>query len=74
MTYESETKFLLSIVGILVILIVTGTAITMKEDKKIKDCFLMEIKTKDCEYLLWKEEHTQKNNTAVVPMPVIINR
>jgi hypothetical protein len=28
----------------------------VKEEQKIHDCYIQEPKTKECEYILWKEE------------------
>ena len=47
-----------------------------KRDKQqIKECFMQEIKTKECEYILWEYELKQKqpeNNTHVIPTPMVI--
>lgn len=51
----------------------------IKEDKarqeQIKECFMQEPRTKECEYLLWQYELKKKepkNRTTVMPMPVIV--
>lgn len=38
----------------------------------LKDCFMQEHKTKECEYALWKYENRTKTHSTVVPMPVVI--
>lgn len=34
----------------------------IKEEKQIHDCYIQESKTKECEYILWKEELRASKN------------
>lgn len=46
-----------------------------RERQQIKECFMQEPRTKECEYILWNYElkqNTPKNNTRVMPMPMVI--
>lgn len=38
----------------------------------LKDCFMQEHRTKECEYALWKYENRTKTQSAIVPMPVVV--
>lgn len=46
-----------------------------RERQQIKECFMQEPRTKECEYILWNYElkrNTPKNNTRVMPTPMVI--
>lgn len=49
----SEVKVVLII--IMSILVISGIAFD-KSEKELKECFMQDVKTKECEYILWKEE------------------
>ena len=46
----------------------------VKQEQIRKDCFMQEVKTKECEYILWKYENRTKSNTTVMPVsvPVVV--
>lgn len=45
-----------------------------KQEQVIKECFMQDVKTKECEYILWKYENRTKSNTNVMPVsvPVVV--
>lgn len=49
-----------------VVLLVFGA----KGSKEIKECYMQEIKTKECEYKLWRYEGRDKTHTIPVFIPV----
>ena len=45
------------------------------EQEQIKECFMQEPRTKECEYILWRyelKEKEPKHHTAVMPMPIVV--
>ena len=45
-----------------------------KQEEELRECFMQEVKTKECEYKLYRYENRGKNHTTVMPMPVVIRR
>jgi len=43
-----------------------------KLEEELRECFMQEVKTKECEYKLYRYENRSKNHTTVMPMPVVI--
>ena len=72
--------FFLKILPVIFVMIVLGllviVPIAIKQNAEyqncLKECFMQEHKTKECEYMLWKYENRTKNNTTVMPMPVVV--
>lgn len=40
----------------------------IKEEQQIHDCYIQEPKTKECEYILWKEENKNQDDDFVTGM------
>lgn len=58
------------IIAILVVLFILCIYCAAKESKEIKECYMQEIKTKECEYKLWRYEGRDKTHTIPVFIPV----
>lgn len=62
----------------IVVLILVGLPVACVNDARQeqirKECFMQDVKTKECEYILWKYENRTKSNTTVMPMPVVVGR
>ena len=39
-----------------------------EEQEQLEICFKQELRTKDCEYRLWKYENRRKTSTVAVPV------
>lgn len=57
----------------LVALLVFCIYCAAKEGEEIKECYMQEIKTKECEYKLWRYENRDKTHTAAVPVFIPIH-
>lgn len=47
----------------------------IEQENQVKECFMQDVKTKECEYILWKYELKKKepkHSTAVIPMPIFV--
>ena len=40
----------------------------IKEEQQIHDCYIQEPKTKECEYILWREENKNQDDDFVTGM------
>lgn len=64
--------------GVVLLLILTAAMILavinccagkcIKEEQQIHDCYIQEPKTKECEYILWKEENKNQDDDFVTGM------
>lgn len=44
----------------------------IKQEETIKECYMQEIKTKQCEYELYRYEHRDVSRTRTTPVPIFI--
>lgn len=60
---ETIGEILLGILAVLMLLAVIKCCVDegIKSEQQIHDCYIQEPKTKECEYILWKEELRAKN-------------
>ena len=69
-------KIVMSFLMLILLGTIIGTPILFMQHSRyeafLKDCFMQEHKTKECEYALWKYENRTKTHSTVVPMPVVI--
>lgn len=69
-------KVIMPFLILLLLGVIIGTPILFIQHNRyeafLKDCFMQEHKTKECEYALWKCENRTKTQTTVVPMPVVV--
>ena len=67
---------LLAIMWCLIIFLVTMIPVACyynaKQEEELRECFMQEIKTKECEYKLYRYEHKRNNHTTVMPMPIVV--
>lgn len=61
---ETLGKILLLALMIFIILAITKGCVDeyIKEEQQIHDCYIQEPRTKECEYILWKEELRASKN------------
>lgn len=59
-------KILLGILAILILLAAIKSCVD--EEQQIHDCYIQEPKTKECEYILWKEENKNQDDDFVTGM------
>lgn len=61
---EDIGRVLLLILTVAIIVAVTKCCVDecIKEEQQIHDCYIQEPKTKECEYILWKEELRASKN------------
>lgn len=62
---------------ILVVILCVGIPFFIIQDMKyndyLKECYMQEHKTKQCEYALWKYENRTKTTATVMPVPIKIH-
>lgn len=67
-----------TVIVALIVLILVGLPVACvnegKQEQIRKECFMQKVKTKECQYILWKYENRTKSNTTVMPMPVVVGR
>lgn len=75
-------KIIIFIGIVLVIIFITLLALIpfaiyglIDASNKEKECFMQEVKTKECEYILWQAENNRcKPKTNVMPVPMLMHR
>ena len=60
--------FLVFLIALIPIIIIADN----NYQKEIKECYMQEVKTKDCKFKLWQYEHRNGSSSGVVPVPMII--
>lgn len=67
---ENLRGILLLILTALMILAVIKGCVDecIKKEQQIHDCYIQEPKTKECEYILWKEENKNQDDDFVTGM------
>lgn len=69
-------KVVMTFLVLLLLGVIIGTPIIIMQNERyeafLKNCFMQEHKTKECEYAIWKYENRTKTHSTVVPMPVVV--
>ena len=75
------SKIFPAIIITLIVSIIIGIPLMIidirETQRQVEECFMQQVKTKECEYILWKYELDKKepkHSTTVMPMPMVIHR
>lgn len=69
----SENHVILLIIAFFVGLLLFGICCEKTQQDRLKDCYIQEPRTKECQYEIWKYENREKSTHHVVPMPIVIH-